>query len=250
LSQGISAVPFWQRFDVLRIEDFENLVLGASAEAIQMDRAPVRGSLAFSARDGVVFSTGLINSRIAIRGQLSQDAISLVVGLRLGSGSRLWLNEVRGGGVSVVLPRETFDALFTSASFTIPATLSVVRLREETSRLGIPLDRRMIAETGLHQRPLSPRVLEQLRRQVETVHTNGPIDGLGRDPQRGRIAGGVEVGRRDGQLRPDGAIRHHNRRAQNGGRRLEAWRCLGRHLEVDQQQVVAAGANPPADGSA
>ncbi|WP_394893694.1 DUF1214 domain-containing protein [Mesorhizobium sp. AaZ16] len=49
---------FWHRFDIRRIEDLSNAVLGAELEAIQMAGPRIRGSLAFAARDGIIFSSG------------------------------------------------------------------------------------------------------------------------------------------------------------------------------------------------
>ncbi|WP_413989158.1 helix-turn-helix domain-containing protein [Labrys okinawensis] len=174
MSETIKAAPFWQRFDVLRIEDLDNLVLGSGVEAIQMQRSPVRGSLAFGARDGIIFSSALINSRVVIRGTLSRDGISLVMGLRFGPGSRLWLNEVEQGVVGAVQAGHAFDALFTGPTLLLAATLSADRLQEEASRLGISFDHHIVQATGFHRLPLSAEPLQSLRSSADALHRDDP----------------------------------------------------------------------------
>ena len=53
----------WHRFAVRRIDDMTNAIWGADLEAVQMPGDRIRGSLAFAARDGIVFSSGLIDGK-------------------------------------------------------------------------------------------------------------------------------------------------------------------------------------------
>jgi hypothetical protein len=52
------AARLWHRFDIRPIEDQGNAVLGAELEAVQMAGPRIGGSLAFAARDGIVFGSG------------------------------------------------------------------------------------------------------------------------------------------------------------------------------------------------
>lgn len=168
-----SGTSSWQRFDIRRIEDLSNAVLGAELQAVQMTGPPVRGSLAFAARRGVIFSSGLIESAVTVAGQLSREAITLAIGLRFGPNSRQWLNLVTDGTVGVVLPGDQHDAFYTRGSLYAAAALSARRLREEAKREGLVLDRRMIARTGVHPVPIAQRPLIPLRQSVVQLHRHG-----------------------------------------------------------------------------
>lgn len=169
----MQGVRFWHRFEIRQIEDLANAVLGADLEAIQMAGPPVRGSLIFAARNGVLFSSGLIQGKVAISGPLSQDAVTLGVGLRFGPGSRHWLNTVNDGDVGVFMPGDEHDAFYTEGSLYITATLSRERLEEEAARDGLALAPTLMSGTGLHSRPLAPRMLARLRSQVASIHVDG-----------------------------------------------------------------------------
>jgi AraC-like DNA-binding protein len=182
VSQGKPTRPFWQRYDIHRIEDLGNAVLGAELEAVQMAGPRAGGSLAFAAGDGVIFSTGLIRGRISVRGVLSRDAITLAVGLKFGSGSRLWLNPVTDGDVGIFLPGEPCDALLTEGSLYLAANLSQKRLEKAAASEGLILDRRSISRTGLHPRPIVRPALTRLRSAVARIHRQASAcdDSIGR----------------------------------------------------------------------
>jgi AraC-like DNA-binding protein len=137
---------------------------------------PVRGSLAFAAHEGVIFSSGLIQTKVAVNGPLSHDAITVTIGLKFGPGSRLWLNTVNEGDVGIFQPGDEHDAFYTHGSLYVAATLPADRLEEEASREGISLDRRTISRTGLYERPLTPYALTRLRGLVANIHSNHDIE--------------------------------------------------------------------------
>jgi AraC-like DNA-binding protein len=165
-------IETWRRFDIRRIDDLSNAVLGADLEAIQMAGGCVRGSLAFAARDGVVFSSGLIDGNVMIRGALSKNAVTLVVVLQVGPGSRLWLDEVTAGNVGIVLPGDECDIFCTAGSLYVTAILTSTRLREEVAREGLSLNRSLVRKTGLHSTPIGLRALTCLRRQFASIHSS------------------------------------------------------------------------------
>jgi AraC-like DNA-binding protein len=175
------AAWLWHRFNIRKIEDLGNAVFGAELEAIQMAGPRVRGSLAFAARDGIVFSSGLIDGRVAIRGPLSQDAMTLGVGLRFGPGSRYWLNEVADGNVCVVLAGDEFDAFYTAGSLYVTATLLPERLEKEAAREGLALDRSLLGRSGLHPQPIPSRSLVRLRREAARIHQSDKAANLQTD---------------------------------------------------------------------
>lgn len=167
------ALETWHRFDIGRVDDLRNAVFDAGLEAIQMPGAHVRGSLAFAARDGIVFSSGLIHGNAAICGPLSKDAITIGVGLKIGAGSLLWLGPVIAGDVMVVLPGDECDVLLRGSSLYLTATLTAKQLKREVERQGFILHRGLTSRTGLHPEPIQRDALIALREQVGSIHTPG-----------------------------------------------------------------------------
>lgn len=172
MSIAACAAGFWQRYDIRQIEDLENAVLGAEFEVTQLAGPWVGGSLAFAARDGVIYSSGLIEGRVALRGPVSRDALTIGIGLRLGAGSRHWLNEVRDGDVGLFLPGAEHDAIYTPGSLYVAATLTPRRLEEEAAREGIPFPGTVLTKTGLHATPIASRELAWIRSCFTQIHAN------------------------------------------------------------------------------
>ena len=167
------ALETWHRFDIGRVDDLRNAVFDAGLEAIQMPGAQVRGSLAFAARDGIVFSSGLIHGYAAICGPLSKDEITVGLGLNVGAGSRLWLGPVNAGDVMVVLPGNECDVLLRGSSLYLTATLTAKQLKREVEREGLVFPRGLTSRTGLHSEPIRRDALIALREQVGGIHAPG-----------------------------------------------------------------------------
>jgi AraC-like DNA-binding protein len=178
----------WHRFDVGHVDDLRNAVFDAGLEAIQMPGAHVRGSLSFAARDGIMFSSGLIHGNAAIGGRLSRDAITVGVGLKIGAGSLLWLEPVVAGAVVVVLPGDECDVLLRGSSLYVTATLTARQLKSEVEREGLVLPRGLTSRTGRHPQPIQRDALIWLREQVSGIHTPGTVRdrrlGIGRQMLR------------------------------------------------------------------
>lgn len=167
------ALETWHRFDIGCVDDLRNAVFDAGLEAVQMPGAQVRGSLAFAARDGIVFSSGQILGNAAIGGPLSKDAITVGVSLKIGAGSLLWLKPLVVGDVIVVLPGDECDALLRGSSLYMTATISARQLKREVEREGLVLHRSMTSRTGIHPEPMGRDALIALREQVGRIHAPG-----------------------------------------------------------------------------
>ncbi|MBR1162643.1 helix-turn-helix domain-containing protein [Bradyrhizobium elkanii] len=165
-----TVVETWHRFDICRIDDLGNAIFGAELEAIQMPGRRVRGSLAFAARDGIAFSSGLIAGNVLVRGSFSDNAITLGLILRIGSGSRLWLNDVSEGSAGVLLAGDQCDLLCRGNAFYVAATLSPAQLKKESARHGLPLHRELLHRSGLHPTPLETGAARWLKTQVAGIH--------------------------------------------------------------------------------
>lgn len=136
-----------------------------------MSTGPLSASLAFSQEDGVIYTSGLINGRVALFGPLSQDMVTIGIGLRLGDGTRHWLKQVETGNVGVFLPGDGHDSLYTPGSLYATVTLTAERLEEGAAKEDLVLDRQTLGGTGVHDRNVPATVLTRLRCRFEQLHS-------------------------------------------------------------------------------
>ncbi len=201
--------PVWTNVPIARIEDLSDAVYGAGLEAIQMSTAPLSGNLTFARRDGVLYSSGQINGQVALRGPLSSNQITVGVGLRMGSGTRHWLEETASGTVGIFHASDEHDAFYTRGSLYATATLSLDRLEQLAAAEELVLDRPALGGTGLHSRSLAAPTLRRIRHAFELIHAGrreairesrigeellrALIDHLGRAPGVGNWAGRTDA---------------------------------------------------------
>jgi AraC-like DNA-binding protein len=160
----------WTNVPIARIEDLCDAVLGAGLEATQMSTALLSGDLAFAKVDGITYSSGLLNGQVALRGPLSQDLLTVGVGLRMGPGTRHWLEETGTGSVGVFHGGDEHDAFYTPGSLYATATLSVARLEQLAADEELVLDRPVLGGTGIHAHRLAPAIVRNLRQEFELIH--------------------------------------------------------------------------------
>jgi AraC-like DNA-binding protein len=167
----------WRRAAVESIDDVRNAVLGAGLEATQLSRTPITGSLLFSSHDGVLLSSGLLDSWVGLRGPLSDRDLTVGFGLRLGVGSRHWLREVETGGVGVFRGGDEHDALYGPDSLYLAITLSAERLMREAERRETVIDERSLCHSGIHPAPLARNALGRLQYAFLALHHGRPPPG-------------------------------------------------------------------------
>jgi AraC-like DNA-binding protein len=155
----------WRRVPVSHIEDLRDAVYGAGLEATQMSRGRLEGSLLFATAGDVLYSSGLIGGRVALTGPLSQDRVTLGIGLAMAPGTRHWLNEVSSGAVGVFLAGDEHDALYTPGSIYATATLTFERLEDIAAQAGLVLDARALGGTGI----AAPRFAERDLARLQTL---------------------------------------------------------------------------------
>jgi AraC-like DNA-binding protein len=160
----------WINLPIARIEDLRDAVLGAGLEATQMSTALLSGDLAFAKVGDIIYSSGLLNGQVALRGPLSQDLLTVGVGLRLGGGTRHWLEETVTGAVGVFHGGDEHDAFYTPGSLYATATLSVERLEQMAADEELVLDRPVLGGTGIHRHLLAPAIVRSLRQEFELIH--------------------------------------------------------------------------------
>jgi AraC-like DNA-binding protein len=160
----------WTNVPIARIEDLRDAVLGAGLEVTQMSSASISGDLVFARVDDIIYSSGLLNGQVALRGPLSPKLLTVGVGLRLGAGTRHWLEETPTGAVGVFHAGDEHDALYTPGSLYATATLSLERLEQLAADEGLVLDRRALSGTGIHRHLLAPAIVRNLRRAFDLIH--------------------------------------------------------------------------------
>lgn len=160
----------WTSVPIARIEDVCDAVYGAGLEATQISTGSLSGNLTFARRDDVLYSSGLINGQVALRDPLSSEQITVGVGLRMGGGTRHWLEETASGAVGVFHADDEHDALYTRGSLYATATLSLDRLEQLAGGDDPVLDRPVLGGTGLHARPLADATLRRIRHAFELIH--------------------------------------------------------------------------------
>jgi AraC-like DNA-binding protein len=168
-SEALGVAGGWRRMVVTRIEDWADGVLGAGLEVTQMSRGAARGSLAFAEREGITYSSGYIGGRVGLAGPLSQDRVTIGVGLAMPPGSREWLNEIETGAVGVFMPGDEHDALYAPGSLYATVTLDAERLEAAAAHRGLVLDVKMLGGTGIDRRK-SALPLDGLCAQFLSIH--------------------------------------------------------------------------------
>ena len=174
-----TAEEAWQRFDIRRIEDLGNAILGAELEAIQMAGPPVGGSLAFAARGGIVWSSGRITGNVLLRRARADDTVTLGVLLVAGRGARLGPWPVAAGTVGMTSPGGGEEAYLTAGTLYLAATMTPDRLGRAAEEAGLPA---RPAAAGPRPAPLDAGTVARLARAAAALHDGGPSarSGLGR----------------------------------------------------------------------
>lgn len=160
----------WATLPITRIEDLRDAVLGAGLDAAQMSSGSLSGGIAFAQGDGMVFSSGRIEGRVTLTGSLSEQGVTLGIGLVMPPGTRHWLSEVESGEVGVFLPGDEHDALYPPGAIYASVTLSAERLEAEAATRDLVLDRRTLGGTRVHARALPPEIAAVIRESFRRVH--------------------------------------------------------------------------------
>lgn len=163
--------PRWTRIPISRIEELGDAIHGAGLDAMQISRAPVTGSLAFTTCDGVAYNTGYISAHVAIKGALSENMVTLGLGVVLPPGSSQWLNETLSGDIGIFLPGDVQDALYAPGSIYAAATLSFEHLEKLAAKTGMVLGRKELSGSGVIKGQTSAAALARLRSQFLRVHS-------------------------------------------------------------------------------
>lgn len=185
----MTADPVWTHIPIRRIEDLGDAVRGAGLQATQMSRR-LGGGLTFADIDGVICTSGLIGGRVALNGPLSQDRITLGIGLDVTPGTTHWHNERQTGNIGVFLPCDEHASLYTEGSFYATLAVSGDRLEAAAAEEELVLDAKVLGGTGFHPRNMDPRIIAGLERRMRRIHEgrHAPDDArIGQDMLRAAI---------------------------------------------------------------
>ncbi|MET4431799.1 MULTISPECIES: helix-turn-helix transcriptional regulator [unclassified Mycolicibacterium] len=161
-------VPF-ARTQIDRLEDLCDAVDNAGLSAFQLSRQPPIGSLVHAAHDGITLSSGQHEGRIQLRGPLSDEEISVCVGLRMPR-SRLLLRDIDSGIVCMLRPGEEQEAFHDLDTRYAVLTLSEETLEREAERLGLPFSRNAFRRTRVHPQSMAPAHLTMISDILARLH--------------------------------------------------------------------------------
>lgn len=161
------------RTRITQLEDLSDAVADAGLSAFQMSREAPSGSLVHAARDGVAFSSGRFDSRVQIRGPLSEDALSIAVGLQIPPRNRLLLREIDSGVVTVFRPGDEQEAFHDVNSLYAVVSLSAETLEREAQRYGMRLSPSTFRHTGIHPQPMARAHLTTITSFLTRLHQDG-----------------------------------------------------------------------------
>ncbi len=167
----------WSTVPIGRIEDLRDAVLGAGLEAVQMNRGAVTGGLAFAERRGIVFTSGRINGDVNLVGPLSENHVTLGLGLRIPPGSWHWYEPVATGSVGVFRAGDTHDSRYRPGSLYAAATLSLEQLEAEAAEHDLVLDDATLGRSGFRRERLAERHLASVRNDLDRIHLGREISG-------------------------------------------------------------------------
>lgn len=167
----------WRFVPIARIEHLKDAVYGAGLEATQMSRGTLAGSLAFAERGGILYSSGSIGGKVALRGPLSRERVTLGLGLRLNPGSWHWFDEVSTGNAGLFLSGDEHDCLYVPGSLYATATLGHEQLERQAALAELVLDARTLGGTGIHPRKVAPSTVAYLARRLDFLHAAGAVGG-------------------------------------------------------------------------
>ncbi|WKG05062.1 helix-turn-helix domain-containing protein [Mycolicibacterium sp. HK-90] len=158
------------RTRITQLEDLSDAVNQAGLTAFQLSHDPPSGTLVHAAHQGVTLSSGRFESRVQIRGALSEEHLSIAVGLRIPPRNRLLLRDIDSGIVTVFRPGDEHEAFHDVNSLYAVITLSEETLQREVERFGMRLCPNAFRRTGIHSQPLASGHLTKISALLARVH--------------------------------------------------------------------------------
>ncbi|MEJ2541922.1 MAG: hypothetical protein P8188_18470 [Gemmatimonadota bacterium] len=142
----------WATVDIERVEDLQDAVYGAGLESTQYTRGALTGTLAVTEYRDTVFTVANFGGRVGLRGPLSQDRITLAIGLCMPEGSRQWMREVRTRDIGAFMPNDDHDGLHASGAAYVTMALSRATLEEIAEDMDVVLDDDAVDTSGIRGR--------------------------------------------------------------------------------------------------
>lgn len=160
----------WTIARISHVEELKDAVRDAGLEAVQLSKGALHGGLAFAQDRGVVFSSGLINGRVALRGTLSPDLVTFGVALRVGSGSRHWGHTIGPNFMGLFQPGDEHDAVYGPGSLYLAASISHETLHALAEAQEFVINKMTLGGTGIHPERFPDKAGAVLARQLGAIH--------------------------------------------------------------------------------
>lgn len=161
------------RTEITQLEDLSNAVRGAGLSAFQISRERPTGNLIHASDAGVALSSGRFDSRVQIQGPLSDNTLSIAVGLQIPPRNRLLLREIDSGVTTIFRAGDEHEAFHDVNSLYAVVSFSEETLHREARRHGIRLSPSAFRRTGIHSRLLAKPHLTAISTYLDRVHRDG-----------------------------------------------------------------------------
>lgn len=158
------------RTRIKELEDVGDAVREAGLSAFKLSRESPSGSLVHAAYNGVALSTGQFDSPVQIRGPLSDDAVSIGVGLRIPPRNRLMMRDIDTGIVIMFRPGDEHEAFHDVHSLYAVVSLSEELLEREVERHGLSISPNAFQRTGIHPQLMARTHLDTISAVLTRLH--------------------------------------------------------------------------------
>lgn len=123
-------------------------------ETIKLSTDPVDGAKAFGSKDGVTAIAGSVNGRVALRGSMPVDGLTIEIGLHRGSGNLQWLRPVRSGSILLFPPGTEQDSVIDGPMSFLSCTVPEDFFHMVADRIGVTVPNGAIMAPRLYPKAL------------------------------------------------------------------------------------------------
>jgi AraC-like DNA-binding protein len=232
--------PSWKVVRINTFEGLDDLFPHAQFETIKLTANPVNAVKALGAQNGATVIGCTINGKVAIRGLMPTDSLTIEVGLRCGPGNLQWLRPVQEGSVLSYPAGSEYDSVIDGPVSSLFCTVPEEYLHQAAARIGVSLPSAAFSQSCLYPVPLERESALYLNRVHQALVGNGD----GERPSPGVLAEAlVGVLIKQAGLLPQGTdgtqdINRYNSIVRRSREWIEAH--LDQKITIDQIAAAAA----------
>lgn len=150
--------PDWQLLQISTFDGLANLFPQTKFETTKLSTDAVNAVKAFGTEDGATAIACTVNGKVALRGLMPVDGLTIEIGLRRDSGNLQWLRPAETGGILLYPPGTEHDSVIVGPMSFISCTIPEDFLQKVAERIGVAVPNGTILEPRLY-----PTVLERFR---------------------------------------------------------------------------------------